>query len=60
MSVMMILVALFTWIYQRDKQQRVRLWMIGWSAILVHFGVSLLASFHLISSSLADGLPMQR
>jgi Tfp pilus assembly protein PilN len=57
---MMILVALFTWIYQRDKQQRVRLWMIGWIAILVHFGVSLLASFHLISSSLADGLPMQR
>jgi signal transduction histidine kinase len=55
-SVMMILVALFTWIYQRDKQQRVRLWMIGWSAILVHFGVSLLASFHLMSSSLADWL----
>ncbi len=53
---MMILVALFTWIYQRDKQQRVRLWMIGWSAILVHFGVSLLESFHLIRSSLADWL----
>jgi signal transduction histidine kinase/CheY-like chemotaxis protein len=53
---MMILVALFTWIYQRDKQQRVRLWMIGWSAILVHFGGSLLESFHLIKSSLADWL----
>jgi len=53
---MMILVALFTWIYQRDKQQRVGLWMIGWSAILAHFGVSLLESFQLIGSSVADWL----
>jgi signal transduction histidine kinase len=53
---MMILVALFTWIYHRDKQQRVRLWMIGWSAILVHFGAALLDSFHLIRSGLADWL----
>jgi signal transduction histidine kinase/ActR/RegA family two-component response regulator len=53
---MMILVALFTWIYRRDRQQRVRLWMIGWSAILVHFGAALLDSFHLIQSGLADWL----
>jgi signal transduction histidine kinase/CheY-like chemotaxis protein len=53
---MMILVALFTWIYQRDKQQRVRLWMIGWSAILAHFGFALLDSFHLMRAGLADWL----
>jgi signal transduction histidine kinase/ActR/RegA family two-component response regulator len=53
---MVILVALFTWIYQRDKQQRVRLWMIGWSAILMHFGAALLASFNLIPSAFADWL----
>jgi signal transduction histidine kinase/CheY-like chemotaxis protein len=53
---MMILVALFTWIYQRDKQQRVRLWMIGWSAILMHFGVGLLDSFHLMKAGLAGWL----
>ena len=55
-SVMMILVALFTWIYRRDRQPRVRLWMIGWSAILVHFGAALLDSFHFIKPGLADWL----
>jgi signal transduction histidine kinase len=55
-TVMMILVALFTWIYRRDRQQRVWLWMIGWSAILVHFGAALLDSFHLIQTGLADWL----
>ena len=53
---MMILVALFTWIYHRDKQQRVRLWMIGWSAILVHFGTALADSFHLMRAGLAAWL----
>jgi hypothetical protein len=37
LSVMIILVGLFTWIYSRDHQQRLRLWMIGWSFIVVHF-----------------------
>ncbi len=55
-SVMMILVALFTWIYHRNRQQRVRLWMIGWIAILVHFGAALLDSFHFIKVGLSDGL----
>ena len=55
-SVMVILVALFTWIYRRDRQQRVRLWMIGWSAILVHFGAALLEGFHLLHGGLADWL----
>jgi signal transduction histidine kinase len=53
-SVMVGLVALFTWIYRRDRQQRVRLWMIGWSAILVHFAAALLNSFHLIPKLVAD------
>ncbi len=35
--VMSILVSLFAWIYLRDRQQRVGLWMLGWIAIFVHF-----------------------
>ncbi|MGH9613132.1 MAG: hypothetical protein ACRD4P_08655, partial [Bryobacteraceae bacterium] len=54
--VMSVLVTLFTWIYLRDRQQGIRLWMIGWIAILVHFAVPLLLSFSLISQTLADWL----
>ena len=32
-----ILVSLFAWIYLRDRQPRIGLWMLGWLAILVHF-----------------------
>ena len=53
-SVMAVLVALFTWIYLRDRQHRVRLWMMGWVAIMVHFGAALLATFSLISPRLSD------
>jgi signal transduction histidine kinase/DNA-binding response OmpR family regulator len=56
LSVMIILVGLFTWIYSRDHQQRLRLWMIGWSFIVVHFLGGLLVSFSLIPSMLGDWL----
>ncbi|HMD99495.1 MAG TPA: response regulator [Terriglobia bacterium] len=57
-AVMTILVALFAWIYLRDREQdreqRMRLWLIGWIAILVHFAASLLTTFSLISDRLGD------
>src|ERR1700724_1942926 len=52
--VMSFLVLLFSWIYMRDRQQRIGLWMIGWISIFVHFTAALLASFSLISSGFAD------
>src|SRR6266849_3465904 len=44
-TVMSILVSLFAWIYVRDRQQRVRLWMMGWLAIFVHFAVPVVDDF---------------
>src|SRR5258707_15456157 len=35
--VMSVLVALFTWIYFRDRQREFGLWLLGWSAIFIHF-----------------------
>ena len=32
-----VMVALFGWIYLRDRQVRVRLWLLGWFAVLLHF-----------------------
>lgn len=40
-----ILVALFAWIYLRDRQKSVGLWMLGWVAILVHFAAPALTDF---------------
>ena len=54
--VMAVLVALFTWIYVRDRQQRMRLWMTGWVAILLHFLAGVLAAFHVIGGQLSDWL----
>jgi PAS domain S-box-containing protein len=54
LSVMSVLVGLFTWIYLRDRQPRARLWMIGWASIVVHFAGMLLFTFGLIPSRLAD------
>src|ERR1700722_18874335 len=56
LTVMILLVALFTWIYARERHQRVRLWMIGWICILVHFTGMGLASFSLIPPLLAGWL----
>ena len=52
LCVMALLVTLFTWIYLRDRQWRVALWMIGWIAILIHFAAACLLSFSLISPTL--------
>ncbi len=41
--VMGILVALFTWIYLRDRRREFGLWLLGWSAICVHFAVPVAA-----------------
>src|ERR1700727_878450 len=35
--VVTVLVALFAWIYLRDRQKSIGLWMLGWIAIWVHF-----------------------
>jgi PAS domain S-box-containing protein len=36
-GIITILVALFAWIYLRDRQKSIGLWMLGWTAIWVHF-----------------------
>ncbi|HST79993.1 MAG TPA: PAS domain S-box protein, partial [Verrucomicrobiae bacterium] len=46
LCVISILVALFAWIYLRDRQPKTGWWLLGWTAILLHF-----AAF-----SLTDGL----
>lgn len=39
--IMSIVLALFTWIYLRDGRQNIGLWMLGWTAVLLHFAVPL-------------------
>ena len=56
LTVMILLVSLFTWIYSRERHQRVRLWMIGWICILVHFTGMTLESYSLIPTTLASWL----
>jgi PAS domain S-box-containing protein len=53
-SVMTLLVVLFTWTYLRERRQPTGMWMLGWVAILVHFADALLASYSIIPSVLAD------
>ena len=48
MSIMTILVSLSTWMYLRDRQQRMKLWMLGWISILLHFAALSLLEFHLL------------
>lgn len=40
-----IVVALFAWIYSRDRQKRVALWMLGWLAIFIHFAAPVFDGF---------------
>ncbi len=54
--VMTILVAIFAWIYGRDRQPRAKYWLIGWIAIEVHFASALLSTFHVISEVLDSWL----
>jgi signal transduction histidine kinase/CheY-like chemotaxis protein len=53
LSVMFVLVALFTWMYLRDRSQRARLRMFGWIAIVIHFAGATAAAFHIIPPLLA-------
>ncbi len=54
--VMTILVALFTWIYRRDRRPSERLWMMGWIAIEIHFGAQLAFALSCITERAADWL----
>ncbi len=36
-----ILVGLFAWIYLRKRELKSGLWLLGWTAMLIHFGVAL-------------------
>ena len=49
-TIMTILVSLFSWMYLRDRQQRMKLWMLGWVSILVHFAALTLREFHLLTA----------
>ena len=53
LTVMSILVALFTWIYRRDRSPSARLWMMGWIGIEVHFLAQTLFAFSRISERTA-------
>src|SRR4029077_12398111 len=54
--VMTILVAIFAWIYARDRQPRAKYWLIRGIAIENHFASALLATFHVISETLDNWL----
>jgi signal transduction histidine kinase/DNA-binding response OmpR family regulator len=50
--VMTVLVAIFAWIYARDREPRARYWLIAWIAIEIHFASALLGALHLIPPGL--------
>jgi two-component system, cell cycle sensor histidine kinase and response regulator CckA len=52
--VMGIMVALFAWIYMGDRQARVRMWLLGWIAVLIHFAAPPLAHASLLSNRVQD------
>jgi hypothetical protein len=47
--VMSVLVTLFTWIYVSQRRREFRLWLLGWSAISVHFAAPVVG--HLLPSA---------
>ncbi|HKW76754.1 MAG TPA: PAS domain S-box protein [Terriglobales bacterium] len=51
--VMSIVLSLFTWIYVRDRQQKIGLWMLGWTAVLLHFAVPLVGVWLPLSAKFA-------
>jgi len=53
-SVMTILVALFAWIYRRNRRPSERLWMTGWIAIEIHFGAALLFALARLTPAVAE------
>jgi PAS domain S-box-containing protein len=46
-----VMVALFAWIYARDRNPKVRLWLLGWIAELLHFLARPLLAASLISNA---------
>lgn len=54
--VMSILVTLFTWIYLSDRRREFRLWLLGWSAIFVHFAVPVVGHYIALSRPLTRWL----
>jgi signal transduction histidine kinase/DNA-binding response OmpR family regulator len=53
LAVMTVLVAMFAWIYARDRRPTARLWLMGWIAMEVHFASSVLFAFSLLSPAVA-------
>src|SRR5438034_745887 len=49
-GIMSFLVALFTWIYVRDRKQSRGLWVIGWMAMLGHVSTNLFSGSALVSA----------
>ena len=49
-AVMGILVALFAWIYLGDRHARVRLWLLGWIAMLIHYAAQALFYASILSN----------
>jgi hypothetical protein len=45
-----LMVALFAWLYARDPHPRVKLWLLGWIAVLLHFAGSPLQHAGLITT----------
>ncbi len=41
---MTIMVALFVWIYIHDRQRRLAMWIVGWSAVVLHFANAIVVS----------------
>jgi PAS domain S-box-containing protein len=48
-AVMSVLVMLFAWMYLRNREKRVGVWMLGWTAIFIHFAAQLMGSFAALS-----------
>ena len=48
------MVALFAWIYWRDRHTRAKLWLMGWIAVLIHFIAPPLGHASILSRHLQD------
>jgi hypothetical protein len=49
-----ICVGLFAWIYTRDRQKRIGLWVLGWIAIFIHFTPPIIANYNVWLRQLTD------
>ncbi len=53
-AVMSVLVALFTWIYFRNPQREFGFWLLGWSAMFVHFATPVAGHFLPLPGSIIE------